>query len=552
MANLRLAAMDLGSNSFHLLVVEAHPDGTFEPIVREKEMLRIGDVVSREGRVSDSAAARLIESIGRLRTLAESAGATEIVACATSALREADNSAEIVDRIEAETGVRVEVISGKDEARLIFGAIRASVVIDEPPALCLDLGGGSLEVMVGDNAGLLWSTSVHLGVARLTAELVRHDPPDADDLRRLRRRVTSVLAPLADEVADLSPRTLVGTSGTLCDLARMAAAHRAARTTGREGAVVPASINQLRVRRRDILAVHERILALPAAARQRLPGLEARRGDIVPAGSVLLVTAMELFGLDHLVVGEWALREGIVLDAIGHHEPADFSSDPRAIRLGSVVSLCRRCNADDGHSQLVARLATDLFDQTLRLHRLRIDDRELLEFGGLLHDVGEHVSVDAHHKHSAYLIEHGRLRGFSPEEVAMLASLGRFHRRGDPKMSFEPFGQLSGGAQERVTKLTALLRVADGLDRGHSGVVDAIDVDVLPDRVRLTVYAAGDADLELWGVRRKRDLFERVFDRRLEIQLAGSRNGAMAPDQAEDDDDTGPRGGAASAGSAGS
>lgn len=548
MANLRLAAMDLGSNSFHLLVVEAHPDGTFEPIVREKEMLRIGDVVSREGRVTDSAAVRVIESIGRLRTLAESAGATEIVACATSALREADNSAQIVDRIEAETGVRVEVISGKDEARLIFGAIRASVVIEDPPALCFDLGGGSLEIMVGDNAGLLWSTSVHLGVARLTAELVRHDPPDADDLRRLRRRVTAVLAPLADEVADLAPRTLVGTSGTLCDLARMAAAHRAALATGREGAVAPASINQLRVRRRDLLAMHEKILALPTSARQRLPGLEARRADIVPAGSVLLMTAMELFGLDHLVVGEWALREGIVLDAIGHHEPADFTGDPRAIRLGSVQSLCRRCNADDGHSPLVARLATDLFDQTLPLHRLRIDDRELLEYGGLLHDIGEHVSVDAHHKHSAYLIEHGRLRGFSPEEVSMLICLGRFHRRGDPKTSFEPYGGLSSAAQERVTKLTALLRIADGLDRGHSGVVDAIDVDLSPDRAQLTVYAAGDADLELWGVRRKRDLFERVFGRRLEIQLAGARDAGSGGDQAEDEDDAGRGGAAASAG----
>jgi exopolyphosphatase/guanosine-5'-triphosphate,3'-diphosphate pyrophosphatase len=329
----------------------------------------------------------------------------------------------------------------------------------------------------------------------------------------------------------------------------MAAAHRAARTTGREGAVAPASINQLRVRRRDILAVHEKILALPASARQRLPGLEARRADIVPAGSVLLVTAMELFGVDHLVVGEWALREGIVLDAIGHHEPADFSGDPRAIRLGSVYGLCRRCGADDGHSQLVARLATDLFDQTLPLHRLRIDDRELLEYAGLLHDIGEHVSVDAHHKHTAYLIEHGRLRGFSPEEVAVLGCLGRFHRRGDPKVSFEPFGQLSASAQERVTKLTALLRIADGLDRGHAGAVDAIDVDLLPERVRLTVYAAGDADLELWGVRRKRDLFERTFGRRLEVQLAGSRDVAVVDDQAdEDEDDTGRRGRAASAG----
>ena len=508
---MRIAALDLGSNSFHLLVADAHPDGTFEPLVREKEVLRLADHVSRQGRIGPEAAAEAVEVVGRFRNLAESVDAHEIVACATSALREAEDSAAVVDRIEREAGVRVEVISGKEEARLIFAAVRASVVVDPAPALALDLGGGSLELMIGDQLGLEWSKSVKLGVGRLSAELVRDDPPTGADRRRLARRVSSVLAPIAIEVESLSPEMLIGSSGTLCALVRMAAARR----TG----TVPPSVNQLKVRRKDLLAVHEQIFQLRAADRQKLPGVDARRADLLPAGSMLLTTAMELFGLDELVGCEWALREGIVLDAIGHHTKADWSGEPRNLRRESVEDLARRCNWQERHARHVARLATDLFDGTAELHGLGQHERELLKLGALLHDIGEHVSVEGHDKHTAYLIQHGRLRGFAPDEVAVLACLGRFHRRGNPKLSFEPFASLAPARRERVTKLIALLRIADGLDRSHGGSVEGIGVKLENRRVRLLVQATGDIDLELWGLRRKQELFERVFELPLEVEV---------------------------------
>ena len=506
---MRIAALDLGSNSFHLLVVDAHADGTFVPLVREKEMLRLGDVVSRDGRISDAAAERAVTAVRRFRTLADGVAADEIVGCATSAIREADNGAELIDRIYDETGVSVDVISGRDEARLIFGAVRASVLIDPAPAICFDLGGGSLEVTVGDGGGLLWSTSVHLGVARLSAELVSSDPPSEDDLRRLAERLTATLAPVAEEVADLAPAMAIGSSGTLCDLARMVAARR-------EG-TAPVSVNNLRVTREELLAVHEKLLSMPAEERRRLPGLDPQRADLIPAGSTFALTALELFGLDTLTVSEWALREGIVLDAIGHHDPADWSDDPRAIRGASVLNLARRCNWDEAHSRQVARLATDLFDQLLVLHRLGQADRELLEHAALLHDIGEHVSVESHHKHTGYLIQHGRLRGFAPDEVNALAALARYHRRGDPKPSHEPFGSLDEDTQCRVTKLAAILRLADGLDRGHAQVVDGVDCELREGRVRVRVSASADCDVELWGARRKRALLERLFATRVEV-----------------------------------
>jgi exopolyphosphatase/guanosine-5'-triphosphate,3'-diphosphate pyrophosphatase len=506
---MRIAAFDLGSNSFHLLVVDAHVDGTFVPLIREKDMLRLGDAVSREGRIPDALADRAVATVDRFRKLAVGAGTDEIHARATAALREAENGGEVVDRMAAEAGVKVRVISGQEEARLIFEAVRASVVIDPPPALCLDLGGGSLEIMVGDRSRLQLAESVRLGVARLSAELVTGDPYSADDVRRVEKRVTTVLAPLADDVAHLHPGMAVGSSGTFCDLANMIAARR----TGS----VPRSINQFSFSRDELLALHEDLLRLRASERAGLPGLEAKRADIIPTGSTLLLTAMELFGFDRMTVSEWALREGIILDAIPRHEAADWSGDPGAIRLSSVLQLARRCNWDEGHGRQTARLGLDFFDQTVPLHGLGPDDRELLEHAALLHDIGEHVSTESHHKHSAYLIQHGKLRGFTPEEVDVVAALARAHRGGGPKPSHEPFASLDREARERVTRLAALLRVADGLDRGRSDNVSGIDVVLDGSRARLVVKAEGDIAVELWGARRKRELFERVFGRRLDV-----------------------------------
>jgi exopolyphosphatase/guanosine-5'-triphosphate,3'-diphosphate pyrophosphatase len=506
---VRIAAFDLGSNSFHLLVVDAHADGTFEPLVREKDMLRLGDAVGREGRIPDALADRAVATVDRFRRLATGAGAEEIHACATAALREAENGGEVVDRFEAEAGVKVRVINGLEEARLIFAAVRASVVIDPGPALCLDLGGGSLEVIVGDRSQVRGLWSVPLGVARLSAELVTGDPPTADDLRRVEKRVTAVLAPLADHVAGLHPQMAVGSSGTFGDLAAMIAARR----TGS----VPRSLNQFSFSREELLPLHEELVAMRAADRVKVPGLEARRADIIPTGSTLLLTAMQLLGFDRMTFSEWALREGIVIDAIPRHEASDWSGDPRAIRASSVLQLARRCNWDEGHGRQTARLALDLFDQATDLHGLGPADRELLEHASLLHDIGEHVSTESHHKHSAYLIQHGSLRGFAPDEVDFLAALARAHRGSTPRPSHEPFGALDREARSRVLRLAALLRVADGLDRGRAGAVGGVELVSDGPRSRLVVKAEGDISIELFGARRKRELFERTFDRRLDV-----------------------------------
>lgn len=515
---MRIAALDLGSNSFHLLVADVHPDGTFTAVAREKEMLRLGDDVARHGRIPGPTADRAVAAVRRLRQLADALGAREVIAKATSAIRTAANGSELVDRIEAETGVEVEVINGGEEARLVFAAVRASVVLEPAPALCLDVGGGSVEIMIGDAAGLRWATSVTLGVGRLTAECVRDDPPSKADRDRLDERVRAGLEPLVREVQMRAPRLAVGTSGTLNDLVRMAVALGSGERT------MPASTNALRATRVEIEALHTRIMEAKTSERRRMPGLEEqRRAELLPAGSTLLVTALELFDLDGLTASDWAMREGIVLDVVRNHDPNDWSDDPRALRRASVAGLARRCNSDVGHTTHVARLALRLFDQTAALHELGDRDREMLEFAALLHDIGQHVSRKGHHRHAAYLVENGELRGFEPAEVAFLAALVRHHRRGDPKSSESRFGALSPDDRLRLRKLAALLRVADGLDRGRRGGVEDLDAFVGTDLVVIRLSTHDDAELELWGARRRRELFEKVFARELELTVGGSR-----------------------------
>jgi exopolyphosphatase / guanosine-5'-triphosphate,3'-diphosphate pyrophosphatase len=505
---MRIAALDLGSNSFHLLVADVHPDGTFEPVTREKDMLGLGDDVARNGAISPVLADRAVASVRRLRQLADASGAQEVIAKATSAIRSAANGSELVDRIEAETGVEVEVISGLEEARLIFAAVRASLVIDPAPALCVDIGGGSVEIVVGDAAGLRWATSVPLGVGRLTAELVASDPPSRADRNALEARIRDDLAPVVEAVRSREPKMAVGTSGTINDLARLAVA-------GEDGNL-PAGANGLRIRGDDLRDLQHRIVRMSASERRRLPGIEEKRADLLPAGVTLLATIFAVFGIDEMVTSDWALREGIVLDAVLVHDPDDWSDDPRALRRAAVAGLARRCGSDVGHSQHIALLALSLFDQTQSLHGLGPADREMLEFAALLHDIGQHVSRKGHHRHAAYLVEHAQLRGFEPDEIQFLAALVRHHRRGEIKSSEPRAGALDKAARERLRKLAALLRLADGLDRGRRAVVESIDVEIGTDLVVLRLHAVDDAELELWGVRRRRDLFEKVFGRELE------------------------------------
>ena len=285
----------------------------------------------------------------------------------------------------------------------------------------------------------------------------------------------------------------------------------------RRDETMPRTLHHLTFSRTELDALQADLVESTSAQRRKMAGLDAKRVDLIVAGVELMSLAMELFEVDELTVSEWALREGMVLDAIGRHDPADWSDDPFAIRRASVMALARRCSWPEEHSRHVAMLALELFDQLRELHGLTDEDRELLEYAALLHDIGEHVAHEGHDRHAAYLVTHGRLRGLTPAAITELTGLVRWHRRGDPKSNDDLVGALDGEQRDRVRRIVAILRVADGLDRGRKQVVTGVNVRVGPEMVLLHVRAQGDPELELWGARRKRDLFEKVFDRELEL-----------------------------------
>ncbi len=518
---MRIAALDLGSNSFHLLVVATRPDGSFEPLVREKQMLRLGDVVARHGSLTAESLDAAVAVVKRFRTIAEANHADELLAYGTAALREASNGADAVERIEDEAGVRVKVINGIREAQLIFEAVRASVLIDPGPALCADLGGGSLELSVGDRAGLVYATSLHLGVGRLTTELVGGDPPSAKSRSRLRRRIEAELGGVLGEILDKGPQQLIGSSGTFCALVRTSVALR-------DGAVPPV-VNQLSITAKEVNDFAELIYSLPVTDRARLPGIDVRRAELMAAGVAVAQALLEVTGLPGLMVSEWALREGIVLSAIRKHDRADLSGDPRAIRRASVLSLCRRSSWREAHGRKVAELAVQVFDALAPVHGLGPGDRELLELAGLLHDVGEHVSRDSHGRHTAYLIENGGLRGFSPDEVRLLACVCRYHTRGRPRETFPAWEALSATDRRRCLAQLSLLRIADGLDVSHALVVSKLEAFVGRESVELIATARGDAELERWMFRRKKGLFEELFGRSLELSCVTEGHDEFEP-----------------------
>lgn len=524
---MRIAALDLGSNSFHLLVADVRPDGGLEAVVRDKEMLRLGSLVAERGEIGEEGMEAAVEVVRRFHAMAESLHAEREVACGTAALRRAADTPVLLDRIRRATGIDVSVIDGQEEARLIFAAVRTSVVIDPAPALALDLGGGSLELMVGDQRELLWATSLEIGVARLTSQAVRSDPPTGADRRRLLRLVDEALDPHLEAIVARQPHGALGSSGTLTTLIALAAGSNADGRPTRS--TTPERVNQLTVDLDELRVLQRRLLRLTSAERASLPGVDAKRADLLPAGVVTCVRVMERTGVTQLTGCEWALREGMILDGAGPAVARSGPEDPEALRRQSVLDLCGRCRWPEIHSRKVARLAGELFDGTAHHHGLGDDDRNLLQYGALLHDIGEHVSADSHEQHSAYLIQHGQLRGFSPEEVGVLTCLARFHRWGSPKARFAPWGSLPDERKERTLRLIALLQVADGLDRGHGGPVR--DVRVVPGggrRVTVEADAGGDIDLERYALRRKGQLFARVFGCQLVLVDEHERAGQLA------------------------
>jgi exopolyphosphatase / guanosine-5'-triphosphate,3'-diphosphate pyrophosphatase len=485
-----LAALDVGTNSFHLVIARVQPDGSFEVITRDKDMVRLGEGGGDMTRLSGAAMDRAVRALTRMARLADSHGA-ELRAVATSAVREAENAHEFLARARSEAGIDVEVISGVEEARLIhLGVLQALDVFDRR-LLLVDIGGGSTEVVVGHRGRELVARSFKLGAVRLTERFFPGGGQHPAAVSACRSTVRSSLAVIEREVLHDGFEVAIASSGTAEAVARMVQARR--------GDERPRTFNGFRWSVEELDEVVGQVVgARGAEARRRIPGLDTGRADIIVAGALLLQGVAHTFGVNEFTFSDFALREGVLLDTMQRLVGSD-ASPLRDVARRSVRQLAERCDDDPVHSGHVAQLATHLFDQTMRLHQLDVHWRHLLEAAALLANVGLVVSHSRHHLHSYYVIRNSELVGFTDHEIELIALIARYHRKGAPKPTHPEFARLSATDQRAVRVVAGLLRVAIGLDRRHDQRVRSVTARRSRGSLEVKVHgdAPGQTDLEL-------------------------------------------------------
>jgi len=390
---MRIAAIDIGTNSVHMIVVRVRTDLSFEVIDREKVMVRLGAGGLDGKALTTEAMNAALQALSKFKRLAESHRVDEVLAAATSATREARNGGEFLARIERETGIRPRVITGTEEARLIHQAAVYGVDVGTGRAVVIDVGGGSTEITLGNATAIQAARSFKIGVIRLTERFVQSDPLSGRDERKLTKHILSEIGRHCDQITAIGFDRVIGTSGTILSLGAVAAT--AARGT------TPAELRNLRVSAKQIRRLRKEIVALNPAQRLTVPGLDPRRADLVVAGAVLLDTILRRLGAEELTLCDLALREGLVLDYIrrNRRQIAQVDKIPD-VRRRSALELAERCNYYAEHAQQVIRIALALFDQSRAVHGLTDREREWLEYAALLHDVGGLISYARHHRHS--------------------------------------------------------------------------------------------------------------------------------------------------------
>ncbi|MGH9383387.1 MAG: HD domain-containing protein [Vicinamibacterales bacterium] len=507
---MRLAAIDIGTNSVHMIVVQVRPDFSFEVVDREKEMVRLGAGGLDGRKMTREAMSAALLALSKFERLAKSHQVDEILAAATSATREAENGGSFLKAIERRTGIRARIITGTEEARLIHMA--AVYGVDTPkPAVVIDIGGGSVEITLGSGHEVKFARSFKLGVIRLTERFVTTDPLSGRDERKLTRFVSEQADRYIKHIVDEGFDRVIGTSGTILSLGTVA--------TALDRGSEPDEVRNLRVSSKSIRRLRKAAVEMDLDERLRLPALDPRRADVMVAGVVLLDALLRKLGADEITLCDLALREGLVLDYVLRHRREITRVDNYPdVRRRSIIELGERCSWEADHSKRVAALALALFDQTKLIHRLGDREREWLEYASLLHDVGNHISYQSHHRHSYYLIKNGDLRGFEPEEIDMIALIARYHRRATPKSDHEGFSDLDKASRHAVVVLGAFLRLAETLDRSRHGAIRGLRIRQRMGQLRIRVQSIGDAELEVWAASRQLYALEEALERKALIE----------------------------------
>lgn len=518
----RVCVIDLGTNSFHTIIVDVFPNGSFEIIDRLKELVRLGERGLSQHRLTEGAMRRSVRSIKRIKMLAEGWGATEYLAFATSAIREAQNGGDLMERIREETGILVRAIDGILEAQLIYQGIRRALDMRRP-TLMVDIGGGSTEFIIGTSDEVYFATSLKLGAARMSAEFITSDPVNAEEFRVLREHYRKALEPVFEAAREHGVTEIVGSSGTFENIAQVCAdvygeADR--------------SIFLQSFQQEDLRAITKKIMTSTREERKRTRGIDQKRVDQIVAGAMLIDVLTKDLHVEQVRVSSHALREGMVVYFIRHnYERLEITSPYADVRRRSVYEIGHRFGWDQKHVQHVTAMALQLFDVCRPLHELGRNERELLEYACLLHDIGYYISRSSHHKHSLYLIRQADWTGFLPEEIDVMANVARYHRRSLPKERHGAYKRLAAPQRQLVNQLASFLRLANGLDRSHYQNVTHLRSELHGDALRIHIQTKGDPQLEIWGGRRAADLLRRTFE--IEVEITADPPPANVIDTAE-------------------
>jgi exopolyphosphatase/guanosine-5'-triphosphate,3'-diphosphate pyrophosphatase len=503
---VRLAAIDIGSNSIRQIVADVSPAGEIRVVDEMKASPRLGAQRGPDGALDAHAVHRAVETIARMTTLARQIGAERIEAVATSAVRDAPNGKLFAQRVKREAGIEVRVLDGAEEARLSWRSAVAHFDLASGRSAVLDIGGGSLEIALSAGGVVEHLLSLPLGALRLT-ETYLPAGSGRPEVKKLRKHIRRTLKEHI-RARDWRGAQVIGSGGTFTNLAAMVLA--------RQG--TPAqSVHEMRVSRADVEHLLFNIQSMTLAERVAIPGLNPDRADIIVAGLAVLAEVLARMDAQEMVVSNYGIREGLLLES-AHVTPT--AAHQGEARSRSVRQLAERCHYEAPHAHQVRDLSLQLFDAIGARIGCTPDDRQTLADAALLHDIGYHISYERHHKHSYYLIMNAELLGISPDEQVVVANVARYHRGAKPKAKHGNLEPLGTDARERVTRLSALLRVADGFDRGHVAAVEKLMVRTSGGviRIRPLPRRAGDAlRLERWGASRKSRLLAEISGLRVEI-----------------------------------
>jgi exopolyphosphatase/guanosine-5'-triphosphate,3'-diphosphate pyrophosphatase len=499
---MRLAAIDIGTNSIRCVVAEIGGDGSYRVLDEEREMTRLGHDLFRRGRLAAEPMERSYTALAKMKAIVDGFQVSELRAVATSAVREAANGRAFCREVRRRCGLHIEVISPEEEAQLALQSALQHVDLTGRSAAVVDIGGGSVEVVLAAGAVVDQLYTLPLGSVRLTEAYGSAEQMGRRRWNRLRRAIDRVLD---ERLGDppFFPDVMIGSGGTFTNLADMVESEREEPDRDR---------HQRALTRADVVHLMHRLRGIPLDMRRAVPGLNPQRADIIVAGAAVVARLARRLGTQQIVVNPGGLRGGLLLSMIAERT-AGGGSDPvrPKDRLESVRVFARKCQSGMRHCEHVARLAGQVFDGMRGPFALPPEGREILMAAALLHDVGYLINHAKHHKHAYHLIQHAELQGWTAREVELIANVARYHRKAAPKKRHPNFARLDRPDRRLVRHLAAILRVADGLDRTHTQRINAVGVEVGRGRARLVLAADADPQVERWDADRKAGLFARVF-----------------------------------------